>query len=635
MFAFHKRQVVVLSLVLVAVTLAFYNPIIHNQFIDLDDANYILENPHVREGLTWNTAKWSLTTFYTGNWHPLTWLSHALDCQLFHLNPLGHHYANLLLHAINAFLLFLLLRRATKQTGASWLVAAFFALLPVNVESVAWAAERKNVLSMLFFLLALYAYDRYARTGRLALYGAVAILFALGLMAKPQVVTLPFVLLLWDHWPLQRTSPGASANEEPRSFAHQMPEPPAASAEEWELAPRPLPRSLSFLLLEKAPLFVLAAADSVVTVIAQRSGNAVRGLAEVSMRSRLENIFVSYVRYVSKAFWPSRLAPLYPHPGDSIPLWEVVGSACVLVAITAFVLLYRDRRYLAMGWFWFLGTLVPMIGIITIGDQGMADRYAYLPYVGLFIALVWGTNELASALKIQHAVLSGSAILILALLGCLTYRQLGYWHDKETLWRYALSVTGGNYVAHNNLALLMAHSGRAEEAIVHFEAARRLHKYPPDQIVKLGAYELRTGHPQEAVETCKAGLAATSDPQIRQVAWSLMGHALLELRRYDEAAESYQQDLRLAPDDQEALIGGGLLALRSGDLTRAVTQFSQVVKGQPSDVNLLLLAQSLRRHGQTAEANQAFAQAQKLSANLSQAQATVADYLALAGIKPL
>jgi len=634
MFASREKQAVIFSLVLTAATLAFYNPIIHNQFVDLDDVNYILENPHVQAGLTWSTVKWSFTTFYTGNWHPLTWLSHTLDCQIFRLNPLGHHYVNLLLHAASAVLLFLLLRTATGLTGASWVVAALFALHPVNVESVAWAAERKNVLSMVFFLLALYAYDRYVRTGRRALYAAVAVLFALGLMAKPQVVTLPFVLLLWDYWPLERMAraratevlPGASGKVGSYSFR--------SPANEREPHATPVPRSFSFLLWEKWPLFVLAAADSVVTIIAQRSGNSVRTLAEVPLHARLENVLVSYVRYLGMAFWPSRLVPLYPHP-NGLPLWQVAAAALVLVAITVLVLRYRDRRYLAVGWFWFLGTLVPMIGILTVGEQAMADRYAYLPYIGLFIALVWGMNELASAHQTRRVLLAGPAILILAILGCLTYRQLGYWHDKETLWRYTLRVTQGNYVAHNNLALILANSGRADEAIVHFEAARRLHKYPPDQIVKLGLYELRTGHPQEAVETCKAALAATSNPQIGQVAWTQMGRALLQLRRYDEAAESYRQALRLTPDAQEALIGSGLLGLRSGDLTSAVAEFSHAAKVSPSDVNFLLLAQALRRSGQPTEAGQVLAQAQKISTDLTQAQVTAADYLALVGLKPL
>jgi protein O-mannosyl-transferase len=370
--AFRETHIVTLCLLLVAATLAFYNPIIHNQFIDFDDSSYILKNSWVQGGLTWDTVKWSFTTFRDGNWHPVTWLSHALDCQIFRLNPAGHHYTNLLLHAANAVLLFLLLRQATGLTWPSLVVGALFALHPVNVESVAWAAERKNVLSMLFFLLALHAYDRYARTGKRSLYLAVNIFLALGLMAKPQIVTLPFVLLLWDYWPLQRLGARSAADGSS-----------AAST----------PRSFRYLVWEKLPLFILAAADSVVTMLAQRAGNTVRTFTEVPVTARLENVFVSYVRYLGKAFWPSRLAAMYPRPANSLPAWQVVGAVALLLLISALALRWRDRRYLPVGWFWFLGTLVPMIGIITVGEQTMADRYAYLPFIGLFVAAVWTLND--------------------------------------------------------------------------------------------------------------------------------------------------------------------------------------------------------------------------------------------------
>ena len=444
--ASREMHVVVLCLLLVAATLAFYNPIIHNQFIDFDDSSYILKNFQVRSGLTWDTVKWSFTTFREGNWHPLTWLSHALDYQIFHLNPAGHHYTNLLLHAANAVLLFLLLRRATGVTWPSLVVGALFALHPVNVESVAWAAERKNVLSMLFFLLALHAYDRYGRTGERYLYLSVNIFFILGLMAKPQIVTLPFVLLLWDYWPLQRMGAGSAAGGLP-----------AAST----------PRSFRYLVWEKLPLFILAAADSVVTMVAQRAGNAVRTVTEVSLSARLENVFVSYVRYIGKALWPSRLAAMYPRPGNSLPAWQVVGAVVLLLLISALVLRWRDRRYLPVGWFWFLGTLVPMIGIITVGEQTMADRYAYLPFIGLFVAAVWTLNAwtvdaVASEHRIRGVWRAGAAVLVLFILGCLTYRQLGYWHDDESLWGHALSVTERNYMAHNNLAIALAKQGRSE-----------------------------------------------------------------------------------------------------------------------------------------------------------------------------
>jgi tetratricopeptide (TPR) repeat protein len=608
-----QPRVAIYCLLLVVVTLAFYNPITQNRFIEFDDSSYIVTNPNIQGGLTWSTVKWSFTTFREGNWHPLTWLSHAIDYQLFHLNPSGHHYINLLLHAASAVLLFLLLQQATGFTWRSLFVAALFALHPANVESVAWAAERKNLLSMLFFLLAVLAYDRYARTGRRGFYVAVALVFALGLMSKPQIVTLPFVLLLWDYWPLERlAAPGRTSDLLK----------PGAGQSFWSL------------VWEKWPLFVLAVADSVITVVAQRSGNTVRTLGQVSVAARLGNIFVSYIRYIEKAFWPSHLIPMYVHPGNSLPLWQVVGSIAVLLAVSAFVMWRRDRRYLATGWFWFLGTLVPMIGIITVGDQAMADRYAYLPFIGLFIMVVWSAGELASARKISFAWLAGAAVLVIGTLGCLTYRQIAYWHDEETLWSYTLTVSPQNYVAHNNLALALAKAGRAEEAIPHFRAASALHNYPADQVVKLGLYELRVGHPQDAVESFAAAVKSSSDPRLQEAAWSQMGRAYLEMHRYDDAAASYRNALNLQPKDEDALLGHGLLALRSQNFKQAVTDFTQVVQGDPSDVNLLLLAEALREDGQDDKAVRAEMDAQKVSANLIQARQGVEGFLGLAEIKP-
>jgi tetratricopeptide (TPR) repeat protein len=602
---------------LVAATLAFYNPIIHNQFIDFDDSSYIVKNFQVQGGLTWDTVKWSFTTFREGNWHPLTWLSHALDYQIFKLNPAGHHYTNLLLHAANAVLLFLLLRQATGLMWPSLVVGALFALHPVNVESVAWAAERKNVLSMLFFLLALHAYDRYARTGRRYLYLLVAICFALGLMAKPQIVTLPFVLLLWDYWPLQRIGVG--------SATVGLPAPST-------------PRSFRYLVWEKLPLFILAAADSVVTMVAQRAGNAVRTVTEVSLSARLENVFVSYVQYIGMALWPSRLAAMYPRPAISLPAWQVVGAVVLLLLISALVLRWRDRRYLPVSWFWFLGTLVPMIGIITVGEQSMADRYAYIPFIGLFVAIVWGLDAAASEWRIPALWRACAAVLVVFILGCLTYRQLSYWHDDETLWRHALNVTERNYMAHNNLAIALAKEGRSDEAVVEFRAATALHKYPPDQVLKLAFYELRVGHPQEAIEESDAVLRASPDPvdpKIQSAAWGEIGQAHLQLRQYDQAAESYQNALRLNPENEMALIGSGILAMRQGRSYVAVTQLAHAVKIDPSDVNVLLLAQALRRAGRAAEADSASAQVLKISPDLGQAQLAAAQVLSFVGLKPL
>jgi Tfp pilus assembly protein PilF len=615
--ASHETHIVTLCLLLVAATLAFYNPIIHNQFIDFDDSSYILRNSWVQGGLTWDTVKWSFTTFRDGNWHPVTWLSHALDCQIFRLNPAGHHYTNLLLHAANAVLLFLLLRQATGLTWHSLVVGALFALHPINVESVAWAAERKNVLSMLFFLLALHAYDRYARTGKRYLYLAVNLFFVLGLIAKPQIVTLPFVLLLWDYWPLQRMGVGSAAAGLP-----------AAST----------PRSFRYLVWEKLPLFILAAADSVLTVVAQRAGNTVRTFTEVSVTARLENVFVSYVRYIGKALWPSRLAAMYPRPANSLPAWQVVGAAVVLLLISALVLRWRDRRYLPVGWFWFLGALVPMIGIITVGEQTMADRYAYLPFIGLFVAVVWGLNAVASKHRIRRVWCAGAAVLVIFICGCLTYRQLGYWHDDESLWRHALNVTERNYMAHNNLAIALAKQGRSEEAVVQFQAATALHKYPPDQVLKLAFYELRVGHPQEAIEEADAVLHASADlvdPKVQSAAWGEIGQAHLQLHQYDQAAECYQNALRLNPENGMALMGSGVLALRQGKFELAVTQLMHAAKVEPNDLNVLLLAQALRRAGHVERADSVEAEVRKISPDLAQAQLAAAQMLSFVGLKPL
>ncbi|HUB01968.1 MAG TPA: tetratricopeptide repeat protein [Terriglobales bacterium] len=616
----------VFCLLLAVITLVSYSSIERNHFIAFDDAGYIFMNLHVQEGLTWSTLRWSFTTFHEGNWHPLTWLSHALDYQLFHSNPIGHHYTNLLFHCANAVLLFLLLIRATGARWASWLVAALFALHPINVESIAWAAERKNVLSMLFFLLALFAYDRYAHceAGGEAtrdpaglhlspslLFTAVVVCFALGLMAKAQIVTLPFVLLLWDYWPLGRMSPVREPSARGNSLA-----PPCF----WSL------------VWEKWPLFALAAADSVITVIAQRAGNAVRTVSQVPLAARLENAIVSYVRYLGKAFWPVHLAALYPRPGSSLPLWQVGASLALLVLISAFVLRERDRRYLAMGWFWFLGTLIPMIGIITVGEQGMADRYAYLPFVGLFIAVVWAVRDLGSRYEMEPMWLAIPGAAVLCILGFLTHRQVHYWFDDETLWRYTLSVTDKNYMADNNLALALADQGRIDEAIPHFRAAYAIHQYPADQLLKLGLYELRMGQFDAALEAAKTGLAAAQDPATRAAALREIGRALLSLHRFDEADEAYRDALGLNPDDADTLVNSGLLALHFGNTNQAVDNFARAAKLDPRDVNFLLLEQALLYAGRTAEADAALAQARSSSANFTDSQQAVATFLGMASV---
>lgn len=613
MFSGREKQRLVLCLALMAATLVFFNPVAHDGFIVLDDLPYITNNPHVQAGITWSTVKWAFG-FHEANWHPLTWLSHALDCQLFGLNPVGHHYVSLLFHAANAVLLFLVLEEATLLAWPSLMVAAIFALHPVNVESVAWAAERKNVLSMFFFLLAMLAYGRYARRGGIWRYLAVNACFVLGMMSKPQIVTLPFVLLLWDYWPLKRMF-GQSQR--------MSGQPPAT-------APR-----LSFLLLEKVPMFAVALAGSVVTVLAQRAGEAVRTLAEVSLKSRVENVPVSYAKYLGLLVWPRHLAPMYPHPAHGIPVWQVVVSCVVLVGLSAIVLRWRQRKYLAMGWLWFLGVLVPMIGIVQVGEQAMADRYLYIAMVGILIAVVWGVWELAEENEISKQWIAMPAAGIVLVLGALTYHQLGYWKDGETIWRYTISVTDDNYMAHDNLALALEHEGRVQEAVPEFIAAESLHTYLIGQVFRLGVYIQRYGQPQDAIKVYEKVARKATDLHLRSVALSQIGIIDAQMKDYAESQANYQRALEFDPKNVDAFVGIALLAERNGDLGKAIAQLSQAAKIQASDLMFLLLADVLNRAGRASEALAAQQSAEKSSSNIALARRNAAETEKLFGLAPV
>ena len=620
--AAQKKQRAILCLLLCVVTLGFYTPIVHDGFVLLDDVPYILGNPPVRAGITWETVKWSFTTFHAGYWHPLTWLSHALDCQLFGLNPAGHHYVSLLFHAANALLLFLLLEEATTLLWPSLMVAALFALHPINVESVAWAAERKNVLSMFFFLLGLWAYGRYARRGGGGRYAMVAASFVLGMMAKPQVITFPFVLLLWDYWPLGRMfAKPAAASELGGAGSNEstLGESKLGTAE--SAASKNLPgRSLGFLIAEKIPLFAIAIAGSVLTVLGQRSASAVRSLSEFTLAMRVENAIVSYARYLRILFWPSKLTPLYPHPEGALPLWQVGVSAVVLLLLTALTIRFKNRRYLAMGWFWFLGVLVPMIGIVQVGEQAMADRFAYIPMIGIAIAFVWALFEIADQKKIPANRAIAALMAAAVVLGVLSYHQLGYWKDGVTLFSHALSVTQRNYLAHQSLGMAFDSEGRPEEAIPQFEAAEALHDFPPAQVLNIGIYEERNRHAQGAINLYAKVVSKSSDPHLRANAWAQTGSSYLQLKNYDQARQAYENALEILPDDPAALLGSALLAERGGDLTNAVDRLQRSVKADPNDVGFLLMASALRREQRPQEAKTAEEQARKISTDFASTQ---------------
>jgi protein O-mannosyl-transferase len=624
-FISQEKRRAALCLLLALLTLVLYNPVVHNGLTNLDDDSYILDNAHVRAGLTWDTVKWAFTSRDAANWHPLTWLSHALDCQLFKLNPAGHHYVNVLLHAGSAILLFLLLESATGLAWPSFIVAALFAFHPVNVESVAWAAERKNVLSMLFFLLTLHAYGWYVRRGGgVGRYLAVAALFALGLMAKPEIITLPFVLLLWDYWPLRRMG-GAPVLSSLFSVPGEKP------TEGVRGEGAPVVRSFSFLFLEKTPLLLLSAGSAVITLLAQSAGHAVR---TASARVRFGNAVVAYMRYLGKAFWPVRLAVLYPHLGRLLPNWEILASAVALLLMTALVLHWRNHRYLVVGWFWFLGTLVPVIGIVQVGVQAMADRYAYLPYIGLFICVVWGLAETAQEWKIPAAWLGVLALLVLTTLGVLSRRQLAYWHDSQTLWRHTLAVTQRNYMAHDGLARALAKQGLVEDAIAEHNLAEDLHAYSPSDMVAIGVFAQTHGYAQEAIGQYQRALQASEDSNSRAIALSWMGSAFTQMGDIRRAKMSYAYALQENPANSAALVGSGLLAERDGDFASAVARISHALDVEPTDVGYLLLEQALRRAGRLAEADDAKAHAQRISHDFAEAQRSTAQLLTAAGITP-
>lgn len=602
LFSSPEKRRFVLCLLLVVATLAVYNPVNRNSFVNFDDDHYITHNPHVIAGLHVETVQWAFTNFYEANWHPLTWMSHALDCQFFGLNPVGHHYVNVFLHALNVVLLFWLLESATGFTWRSLMVAALFALHPVNVESVAWASERKNVLSMMFVLLAMQAYRWYARKPAAARYAAVAGLFACGLMSKPQVITLPFLLLLWDYWPLRRFRSAGVLTGCPAGVS------PA------HLAATGKSCSPASLILEKVPLFLLSLISAIITIKAQKAGSAIHSAILYPFQLRLENAVVAYSRYIGKAFWPTQLSPLYPHPLDLIHTWQVIASALLLTVVTTLVVMHRRRGYLLTGWLWFLGTLVPMIGLIQVGEQAMADRYAYLPFIGLFLMVCWGLTEWAQARRLSSVCLAVPAAIALVALSLLTYRQIGYWKDSETLWSYAIRVSGNkNYKAHLNLAIAYDDQGRFDEAIAQFHQSVDPRSDDPRIHLGLGIYDQKHGHVQEAIEEYRATLRLTAEPALQSDAESNLGSAYRQIGDYAHAKESFAAALQLDPNKPMALIGSGLIAQKSGDLDQAIKQYSQAMSVEPTAVGYVLLGRALAQTGHADEAQAAYKNARQLS----------------------
>jgi Flp pilus assembly protein TadD len=604
-FASPKQRNLVLGLLLVLATLALYNPVIHHPFVNFDDDRYVTDNTHVRMGLHWDTVRWAFTTYDEANWHPLTWLSHAMDCQIFGLNPAGHHYVNILLHVVNVVLVFWLLWRATEFAGRSFMVAALFGLHPINVESVAWVAERKSVLSMLFLLLAIWAYGWYARRPGLGRYAAVAALFACGLMAKPMVITLPFALLLLDFWPLQRMG-NATGNTDNR-FAT------------WPLL---------WLILEKVPLLMMSTASAIVTIKAQKAGDAIGSVTQYPISIRLENAAVSYARYLGKAFWPSHLAPMYPFHVGSLHTGLVWAAFCLLFTITASVMLASRKRYLVAGWFWFLGTMVPMVGLVQVGTQSMADRYGYLPFLGLFVMLVWAMADCATRVRLPTPWLAGMAAVCLSGAALVTHRQIGYWSDNLALWSHATAVTNGNFIAEDNLGGALLEQGRQEEAMPHFRAAAAVDPTDAMSRLNIAAYEQRHGNLGEAIAQYNQVVHMTRDPRYRATAFSDLGYAYRDLGDSVRAKESFTAAVALRPRTLRAWLGSGLVSQKSGDYAEAINDYQHALAIQPWDLGYYLLARALEQNGRKDEAQAAMDQARRLSDNFEQLQRSVDALLA-------
>jgi protein O-mannosyl-transferase len=606
LLAAPRQRTTLLGVILVVAIIALYFPVGNHPFINFDDDRYVYQNPQVQDGLTSGTVHWAFTTFYQANWHPITWLSHALDWQLFEENAGGHHDTNLLLHVSNALLLYWVLLRATGYGGRSFMVAALFALHPINVETVAWVSERKNLLSMMFFLLALGAYRWYVSRPRVSRYAVVAVLYACGLMSKPQVITFPCVLLLWDYWPLRRIASQALPTS-------------------GETAPAPIPsRSLAWLLREKAPLFALSAASAIITIKAQRLGGAIQPYAGYI---RLENAVVSYARYLGKLFWPSALSPMYPHPGDSLRVWQAAAALLLLLAITSLVTEARQRRYLVVGWCWFLGTLVPMIGLVQVGSQAMADRYAYLPFIGLFIMVCWGVGEWAEQRHLARIWLGGISVCVLLVLTVVARRQVEYWADNITLWTHALKVTTNNYIAEDNLGGAFLDLGELEQAIPHFFRAAAIWPGDPLSNLDIGFYYAKHNNYPAAIEQYNKVLALTPGKQLRMKAYLNLGYAYREVGDYVQSRDNLKQALALDPQNGEAWVYLGVAAQRSGDLPLAVQAYSRGMARSPSDWGYVLLADALQQSGRTEESQRAMQQAEHLTLDLEHARRNAARAL--------
>jgi tetratricopeptide (TPR) repeat protein len=523
-----KQLHLLICLFLAAVTLAVFWNLQYYDFILYDDPPYVILNPHVQSGLNVSSIFWALTTMEMSNWHPLTWLSLMLDYHLFRLNPAGYHWTNLIIHIANTILLFTVLRRMTEDIWRSALVAALFAIHPLHVESVAWISERKDVLSAFFWFLTMWVYVRYTERPGPQRNLLVIASFSLGLMAKPMLVTLPFVLLLFDIWPLRRLANPFSRSGETLSGGLNS-----------------IRLTWSHALWEKLPLFLLAGISCVLTYLVQTSWEAVGSLEAFPLDIRLANALIAYMQYMMKLICPTDLAFFYPYI-VWWPPWVVAGAALLLAGLTFLILRYmRARPHITVGWLWYLGTLVPVIGIVQVGSQAMADRYTYIPLIGLFIVIAWGVPDLLGDQRFKKpllAVLSGVVLIFLALS---SWQQVQYWRNSVTLFEHALSVTSKNYLAHNNLGVALFFEGRIAEAVRHYESALRIKPNFADAHYNIGMALAAQGKYEEAIRSYREALRFRPDDAST---YNNIGVALAAQGDYDGAVDHYSTALRIRPD---------------------------------------------------------------------------------------
>ncbi len=541
------------ALALLVVTATVYRPVARNGFINYDDNAYVTLNPTVLAGLTWRGAAWAFTNTEVSNWHPLTWLSHMLDVELFGPNPEGHHLMSLVFHAVNAILLLAVLRRMTGRLWTSALVAALFAVHPLHVESVAWTAERKDVVSTFFWLLTMMTYQRYAWRPGAWKYLAVLAMFAAGLMSKSMLVTVPFVLLLLDWWPLGRLRIGKQGGKEGG-------------------------RPAAFLVLEKMPLFLFSAASGAATYLIQKHAGAMASSDYAPFPVRAANALVAYVNYLWKTVWPADLSILYPFTVTVSPWLAAVAGLSLAGTAAAVVSVGKKRPYLAFGWFWYLGTLVPVIGLVQVGSQAMADRYTYMTLTGIFVASAWGLADLGRGRPGARAIFSVAALALVAALGILTSVQVGWWKDDITLYRHALDTGSDHYMLRNNLGLALSDRGRYGEAVEQYRIALRLNPGAVKVYNNMGLAMGQQGRSREAIFYFYEAISRKPD---FSEAHNNLGIALEEAGKREEAEKHYREAIRLNPRSAEAHLNLGLLLAAGGKPAEAAGSFRAALAVNP------------------------------------------------------